>query len=243
MRGEYDLKNEREIAELRTELGAVLAASGSDATIKLLQLADKHANWIERSQSVREVLTAKDAALAPILKTLATTKVSGASQVGDAANLRGLVYRARSRPFADLKLDGTFSLGADNNGFFIDAGELLPEAMAAYRKALRPLEKQVARGRKPSGGDLKIAREYGAESARACGAAQKQMRQLEKDLLACVFDLEGCDADKQLALGEQWSTERDQATKSRRALDIAMGVLGGTSDKLAAESGCGRPWW
>jgi len=243
MRGEYDHRQEKELAELRSELAAVLEASEADSANKLLKLAHKHANWIGRSQAVREVVTAKDAALAPILKKLAATKVRGSSQVADVANLRGLLHRARTRPFADLRLDGEFGLGADTNGFFVNAGELLPEAMAGYRKALKPLERTVRRSREPKGSDLRIARDFGAESARACGAAQKQMRQLEKDLLACVFDLEGCDPAKQLALAEQWGAQRDAATRTRRALDIAMGVLGKSSDQLASDANCEQPWW
>ncbi len=241
---ERDHDDARAIQALRDGLSAALAAPAAEADAKLLTVINTHARLLRRSIEAQEALTKHDAALVPLFRRLARTKVNGGMRVRSIANRWSLVRRAKRRPFADLGLDATLQLGAFTRAYSLDVTKTLPQAMAAYQGALAVLVKVVERGIKPGGSDLQVAKQFGRQQVKACDAALDELVEIEGELLACAFDWKGCGAEGQHALGERWRKTRDAVERAHHGLDIALGVLSGLDDELAIEAanaGCTAP--
>ena len=230
-------------AELKKDLTAVLAAPAGEAVAKLVQLAHNHGRWITESADAQAVMKAKDDELAPLLVKLAEIKVAGAKAITDSAKLRGLHHRAMKRPFADVRRDGKFVLGAATAAFWVDAHKALPKAMKKYQQALEPLSQQVGGAGEPTAKQKRSAREGAAKRARSCRAKLAARRKLEAELEKCAF--QSCDEAKVLGLVASWSDAHTAAQNELRQVDLALSPVGqnALSESLTKEQGCDvTPW-
>ena len=124
------------------ELGAALdQAIGDPASV--VALLDRHAREIEGYTAARAELDKRDTALRDTFTALARAKLDAANKRAfDKSARRGVLIRARTRPFADIALDGTFSLRAAT------AASMLTfegAAMKAHATTLAPLAATVRR--------------------------------------------------------------------------------------------------
>jgi transketolase len=230
-------------AELNKDLAAVLAAPEGEAVAKLVQLAHNHGRWITESAKAQAVLKAKDDELAPLLIKLAEIKVAGAKAITDSAKLRGLHHRAMKRPFADVRRDGKFEIGAATAAFWVDAQKALPNAMKKYQQALQPLVQQVGGASEPTAKQKRSAQEDGAKRARSCRNKLTARRKLEAELEKCAF--ETCAEAKVLGLVASWSDAHTAAQKQLRQVDLALSSVGQSalSEALTRQQGCDvTPW-
>jgi len=237
-------EDDRALAALRRDLAAVVAAPMSEGPKKLLALANTHARFLRRSYDAREALGKEDGRLAPLFEQLAMVKVNSGLRVSSIPNRWSLVQRAKQRPFADLGPEATLQLGSFTAAHSLVVAKTLPQSMAAYLKRLGPLVVMVDRGLKPGAADVKVAKTFGRGQVEACDGALDRLVEVERELLACAFNLDGCSAAQQQALGERWGQTRDEVEKAHHGLDIALGVLGGIDDSLATEAanaGCTPP--
>ncbi len=237
-------EDDRALAALRRDLAGVMAAPSSEEAKKLLVLVNTHARFLRRSYEAREALGEEDGKLVFLFEQLAAVKVNNGLRVPSIANRWGLVQRAKKRPFADLGPEATLQLGSFTAAHSLTVQETLPQSMAAYLKRLGPLVVMVERGLKPGAGDVQVAKQFGRRQVEACDAALDRLVELEGELLACAFNLDGCSAEQQYSLGERWGQARDEVEKAHHGLDIALGVVGGIDDSLATEAanaGCTPP--
>jgi hypothetical protein len=228
---------------LKKDLAAVLAAPEGEAVAKLVQLAHSHGRWIAESADSQKVLKAEDGKLAPLLVKLAEIKVAGAKGIGDGAKVRGLYHRAKTRPFADVRRDGKFALGAATAGFWVDGTKALPEAMKQYRKALEPLAQQADQSAKPSARQERTAKENAAKSARTCRIKLQARSKVEGELETCVF--KPCDEGTMQGLLGRWDQADDAVHAALREVDLALAPLGqdALSASVTKQQGCDtKPW-
>lgn len=230
-------------AMVKKDLAAVLAAPEDEALGKLVQLAHDHGQWMAQSDEVKGILKDKDAELAPLFGKLAAIKVSGAKGMGDEAKLRALYHRAKKRPFADIRADGRFEIGAATRGFWVELDGTLPSAMKAYAKALEPLAQQAGQADAPTATQLRSAREQAARSARSCRGQLARRGKVEGQLEQCAF--EGCDQGQMDGLLASWSSAHDRVQSALREVDLALSAIGDSAltASLTKDQGCdASPW-
>lgn len=229
--------------ELGGALDEALAAPEGERVAKLVQVAHGFAAQIAESKAAQAALKARDAKLLPLIESLGKIKAAGAQQVKDRTALRGLLERAKHRPFADVRRDGKFELGAATAAYWLEAAALLPEAMTAYQKQLAPLADEGGAGRKLTAVERGRARQRAQGRARACVEAQERMKQAEQALLKCVFD--DCEDGDESGQLEQWMQAHAAAQTALREADLALGPMGAEikAADVAAKAGCDvRPW-
>lgn len=241
--GESEQLAKERVAAAKTEIEAVLAADGDAGLVKLIELVDRHRQWILRSESVAAVLRAHDAKLAPLLERLGQAKAKVAATTRDSSKLRSLLIRAKTRPLADVDRKGAVAVGAYNGGYWLEGGKLWPKAMAAYRAQLEPLEQAVRKARKQPGSDIDKARTEARTHAKACAAALERQREAVSQLEACVFA--SCDNAERDAAVQQLDQGRQDAARARLQLDAALGPISATASDspLARKAGCKSDAW
>ncbi len=233
--GESDRDEERAAAAVAKDLDSALALPADQATAALMRLFDASGAWIARSDKVRSALHAKDAAVAPALARIAEAKVKAGRAMKDVANLRGLVFRARTRPFADVGPDGAIHSGAPTRAFRFEAQAVWPEAMRAYTKALAPLLKVHVP--QPAPADVAVARSFARDEAGACVTARAKVAAAQEKLLQCAFDSD-CNEGRQGGLFGDLQLARSDFEGAVHRLDIAASVLGQTAAAAGAAQGC-----
>ena len=235
--GEAKQLSARALAALKAELAAAVKAGGDAGVVLLVEALDRHARWIGDDEDVRKALGSRDGAVEPLFARLGEAKAKVGQAEQDPGKRRGLVLRARTRPLADVRLDGAVEIGAATGAFWLDTAALWPKSTAAHRAALAALDKAVKRGPAPGPRDLSGARKQVTEQARACVAARDQRNEAAEQLLACVFA--GCADGRRTALDEQRKQAAAAEAEAVRQLDLAMGLTG--SDQLASvatKEGC-----
>lgn len=234
---------ELEAQALREGLAAVAAAPPDESLAKLVVLIDEHRPWLDVSAAAQQALTEADGKLAPVLTAAAAAKVTGSKRVYDPAALRGLHERSQDRPLADLSRDGKFALGAETAAYWLEPERWLPQAMAAYRQALAPLEQRIRFAPAMLPAKRSATREEGLEQVAACAAAQTRGQAIEIELTRCVFA--ACEDDRVASLVTEWRQVRDRAAAARIAGDLALSALHSGAERLqlASKRGCEEPGW
>jgi len=236
--GELEELTKLHLTEVKSDLDAALQAP---AVTPLVAFADKYAEWLERSSSVRDGVQSSDSKLAPLLRKLAEAKVAAMRTTKDTGAQRGVLERARHRAFADIGLDGTFQPGAATRASWVDTAKLWPEATRDAAAALAPLEAAAKKGGRPKGATRDAELEAARAHATACAAATHTRQDAERDLLTCAF--ESCTEERKTELSERWQKAHNDALSALRELDLALGAMESSLEQspLASEAGCVRP--
>jgi hypothetical protein len=238
--GESDELAQTKLEQIRADLAAVTQAPPATAAVGLVAFVDKYAEWLERSEAVRQAVRSADAKLVPVLGKLGEAKVSAMRGNRDTGGQRGLAGRARTRALADVSAAGGVQLGANTRAFWLDTSKLWPEATAAHLGALAPLERTLKNSPKPAAATVESQLVRAKKQATACGAAVRDRLNTEQALLACVFD--GCDEARRTELVERWLRARTAAESARQELDLSLGPLGQSAldAPMAVEAGCAK---
>jgi len=124
--GESDELAQTKLEQIRADLAAVTQAPPATAAVGLVAFVDKYAEWLERSEAVRQAVRSADAKLVPVLGKLGEAKVSAMRGNRDTGGQRGLAGRARTRALADVSAAGGVQLGANTRAFWLDTSKLWP---------------------------------------------------------------------------------------------------------------------
>lgn len=215
----------------RAELfeAAVSRAISKKSLGLFLSAVDDQGGWIHRSKRLRDVLEKRDAELVPIFEAAARAKVASTPSNDDPTR-RGLAFRGRTRPLADLNRKGAVDPQSDTAARWLVTEALVPQSTAAYAALLAPLEKAVRQGPKLRPGQAKKATEAARAAAVVCRDAQKAAATARDGLLSCVFD--GCDDARVDELTAAYGEADERARSAQRALDHATSAV--ASDKLAS---------
>jgi hypothetical protein len=237
--GEGEELGKQRLEAVKTDLAAVTQAPDSAAAVGLVAFVDKHADAIERSETLRELVHGADAKLVPVLRRLGEAKAAAMRGSRDTLAQRGLLERARARALADVAPDGKVQLGANTRAFWLETAKLWPEATAAHWAALGTLERTLQHSPKPAATTVEQQLGHAKGQAAACGAAAHERLDSEKALLACAFD--GCEEARRTELVQRWQRARAAAEAARQELDLSLGPLGQSalSAPMAVEAGCG----
>lgn len=218
---------------------AVSRAIAETSLALLVSAIDDQASWIHRSKRLRDVLEKHDAELVPLFAKAAKAKVAS-SPSSDDPTRRGLAFRAKTRPLADVNRQGAIDPTGDTAARWLGTSALLPKATAAYAALLAPLDEAVRRGPKLRPGQAKKARENARAAATVCRDAQQAGAATQRALLGCVFD--ACDDARVDELAAAYGEAAARSRSAQRALDHAVSSI--ESDELAslaAAASCDLP--
>jgi hypothetical protein len=117
--------------------------------------------------------------------------------------------------------------------------------MAAYTTALGKIA-DLARKKPVSGADAKRAEVRAVAAAKACGAAEKQFREAEHDLVACGFAVNPCSADKVAAAAKSSDDARASAEDAWHTIAVTTSTFANSRaavEKAKQAAGCVVPSW
>lgn len=237
--GELELRDKEATALLDAELAKAASAPAADGARLVAKAMIANVLSIKRSAPVRAVLAKRDESLSPALKEIAKAKLAATRSKVSPADAAGVVNRGKTRPFADLALDGSVEIGAATRAFTFDTSALLPKATAAGGGVIRG-------GRRVDPRTAKNEKARGVAAAQACGAALKRLSDTKKGLATCNFGLEPCDDAKHAQLLKTVDEARHAAEAAYRDLESVRTAVADEADALtrsAETAGCREPWW
>ncbi len=236
--GEADELAARAAKALDVELSAATAASGDDALVKLLTAVDRHARWIEKSESAQKTLAHHDDALKSLFALLGQRKAEAALAQRDPGVRRSYAFLANGRPLADWSLEGKVELGAVSGGRWLETEAIWPHASEAHKVALRPLTRAIVKGPAATTRDHGRARKLVAQHAAACTNARNDRNEAAEQLISCIF--QSCGDAERSALAERRRQAAAAEAEAVRQVDLAVGPIGLTKSLRAAvvEAGC-----
>jgi hypothetical protein len=210
------------VTALKESLSELKAAGEADALRVLAGAIHRYARLLDGSETARAALRAEEAALTPLFVRIAKERAVAHAKIRDPILRLSFVDHSRSRPLAHVSLDGVVEPGARTNGMFFRAGDALPGAMAAYRKALAKLESQESQSTRPARPQLEAARKQAASAAKDCAAARARMTAIQAELYGCV--LQGnCDSS---ALVAEWVDLHGKIDGARHVIEMATAFGG-----------------
>ncbi len=227
--GEKRRAEKKQARSLAATIDAAIDAQDDSGLGKLVAALDAGAPQLFHSRRIRKILKERDDKLVSLFETAAVRKVRDGRSM-NADERRGMAFRAKNNPLADLSRVGAVDTQARTRAAWLATEDLLPEATAAYRIKLAPLHKLVRRGAKlsPSAGARAAASAQAA--AAACAQAQQAEAKAHKRLAACVFD--NCDDDEIAELLEAREQANTAAQTQLHTLFIAVSSV--ESEQLPA---------
>jgi hypothetical protein len=228
---EADARADLALPDLQKELdqaAAMARAGGPDAARSLARTLVRHLDVLDHPR-VQGALSSRDEALAPALRELGRAKVGAARRAPQSVDLRTFSQRATTRVLGDVKEDGTVEIGA-RVASHVDLAEAMPRGLAAYRDAVTEMV-VILRQRKIALADGEAAEAAARDEVARCGAAAKDAKLAEEQLIRCAFAVEPCDPDKVATR----TRELDRARETVRvSMENAEALAAGPANRAAA---------
>lgn len=235
---EEDARADLALPDLERELdaaaGQVKSGAAYEAWRTLARALVVHADVLEHPR-VAAALARRDEALAPALRELGRAKVAAARRAPAGADLASFAQRASASVLADVREEGIVEIGA-RGAPPVDLAPSIPRAVAAYRDAVADMD-AVLQQAKVRPVDPEAAEAAARDEIARCGAASKEARAAEEQLVRCAFGLDACDDEKVAAR----TAALDRARESLRQAALRVDALvAGPAQRSAAAIGAAQ---
>lgn len=235
---EEDARADLALPELEKDLEHAAAQVKSGATYEawrtLARTLVVHADALEHPR-VAAALARRDEALAPALRELGRAKVGAARRAAASVDLAAFAQRASSSVLGDVREEGIVEIGA-RSAPPVDLAPSMPRAVAAYRDAVAEMG-AVLKQRNVRETPPEAAEAAARDEIARCGAAVKEARGVEDQLVRCAFGLDACEPEKIAAR----TAELDRAREALRlAVDRVEALLAGPAQRAATSIGAAQ---
>lgn len=180
-------------------------------------------------------LVKRDEALAPALRELGKAKVLAARRAAATVDLAAFAQRASSLVLGDLREEGIVEIGA-RAASHADLVESMPRSVAAYRDAVSEIA-TVLKQRNVKEVDPAAAEAAAQAELARCGAAVKEARAAEDELIRCAFGIDACEPDKIAARTQELDRAREAL---RLAVERVDALVAGPAQRAAAAIGAAQ---